>query len=134
MLHDKLKNYFEEQKEEYLKIFTDLVSIDTQTIEQGIGGGKEINGQQYLEKLLSSMGAVIQKDTILDETVQEGLHRFHEGNPGHNNEQRYNLIADFQGEGNERSLLFNGHIDTMPAGDPDKWERPPLAAVLEGGR
>lgn len=42
MLHDKLKNYFEEQKEEYLKIFTDLVSIDTQTIEQGIGGGKEM--------------------------------------------------------------------------------------------
>ncbi len=134
MLHNKLKNYFEEQKEEYLKIFTDLVSIDTQTIEQGIGGGKEINGQQYLEKLLSSMGAVIQQDPILEETVQEGLHRFHEGNPGHNNEQRYNLIADFQGEGNESSLLFNGHIDTMPAGDPDKWERPPLAAVLEGGR
>ena len=43
MLHDKLKNYFEEQKEEYLKIFTDLVSIDTQTIEQGIGGGKVKN-------------------------------------------------------------------------------------------
>lgn len=42
MLHDKLKNYFEEQKEEYLKIFTDLVSIDTQAIEQGIGGGKEM--------------------------------------------------------------------------------------------
>lgn len=41
MLHDKLKNYFEEQKEEYLKIFTDLVSIDTQAIERGSEEGRK---------------------------------------------------------------------------------------------
>lgn len=83
---------------------------------------------------MRNMGAVIEQDPVLEETIQEGLQRFHEGNPGHNNEQRYNLIATFQGEGSEKSILFNGHIDTMPVGDLDKWEKPLFAAVLEGGR
>ncbi len=129
-----LREVFEDHKKEYLKIFTDLVAIDTQTIGHGIGGGKEIAGQQYLEKLLREMGAEIQLDPIKEETIQEGLRRFHEGNPGHNNDNRYNLIATFPGKGSERSLLFNGHMDTMPAGDLDQWDTPPLVATERDGR
>lgn len=129
-----LQKVLEAHKEKYLKIFTDLVSIDTQTIGHGIGGGKEIAGQVYLEKLLRDMGAEIQKDPILEETIQEGLLRFHEGNPGHNNKDRYNLIATFPGPAEKRSLLFNGHMDTMPAGELEQWDTPPLKATEKDGK
>jgi len=29
-----------------------------------------------------------------------------------------------------RSLIFNGHVDVVPAGDPDKWEHPPWQGTL----
>jgi formylaminopyrimidine deformylase len=35
--------------------------------------------------------------------------------------ERTNLVALFQGAGKGRSLLFNGHIDTVPVGDHSNW-------------
>lgn len=44
-----------------------------------------------------------------------------------------NVVGELQrGEG--PTLLLNGHIDTVPAGDPASWRHPPFEAVLEGGR
>jgi len=31
-------------------------------------------------------------------------------------------------------LMFAGHTDVVPAGDPDGWTHPPFAAEIEGGR
>ncbi|MBI4181412.1 MAG: M20 family metallopeptidase [Candidatus Aenigmarchaeota archaeon] len=44
--------------------------------------------------------------------------------------QRQNLLFSV-GEG--RTLLFNGHLDTVPAGDPAAWRHPPFAGVVRGG-
>jgi len=37
-----------------------------------------------------------------------------------------------RGEG--PTVLLNGHIDTVPAGDPERWPHPPFEGVLDGGR
>lgn len=37
-----------------------------------------------------------------------------------------------RGEG--PTVLLNGHIDTVPAGDPERWPHPPFEAVLDDGR
>ncbi len=37
-----------------------------------------------------------------------------------------------RGEG--PTVLLNGHIDTVPAGDPERWPHPPFGGVLDGGR
>jgi succinyl-diaminopimelate desuccinylase len=36
--------------------------------------------------------------------------------------------------GDGPTVLLNGHIDTVPAGDPERWPHPPFAGVLDGGR
>jgi succinyl-diaminopimelate desuccinylase len=43
-----------------------------------------------------------------------------------------NVVAELvRGEG--PTVMLNGHIDTVPAGDPDEWPHPPFAGVLDGG-
>ncbi|ADB50745.1 ArgE/DapE family deacylase [Conexibacter woesei] len=47
---------------------------------------------------------------------------------------RGNVHAVRRGRGGGRSLLLNGHVDVVPAGDPARWTRPPFAGVVEDGR
>src|SRR5690606_35936055 len=37
-----------------------------------------------------------------------------------------------RGEG--KTLMLNGHIDTVPVGDPDLWPYPPLSGSIVDGR
>ena len=39
-----------------------------------------------------------------------------------------------QGGPGNRALLWNGHIDVVPAGDPAGWRHPPFAGVVADGR
>ena len=46
---------------------------------------------------------------------------------------RHNVIAQLENNGNE-AILFNGHMDTVPVGDIDKWHEDPYSGVLKEGR
>ena len=47
---------------------------------------------------------------------------------------RQGLIAKIRGDIPGRSLLLNGHLDTVPFGDLSKWRYPPLSAKVSGNR
>ncbi len=38
------------------------------------------------------------------------------------------------GSGIGRTVMLNGHIDTVPLGDESEWSHPPLSGVVEDGR
>ncbi len=130
---ERLRQLLEEKKDEYIGYLKDLVAIDTHDLGHGIEGGLEEKGQEYLEKLCLSMGAQVIRDPMTEESIQECLEKYHEGNPGHNYEKRWNLYARFAGKGG-RSLMFNGHMDTMPSGDVSLWKYPPHQPVIEDGK
>jgi acetylornithine deacetylase/succinyl-diaminopimelate desuccinylase family protein len=44
------------------------------------------------------------------------------------------VVARLEGAGGGKSLLLNGHIDTVPIGDRGKWTVDPLAAVMRDGK
>lgn len=130
-----LKQTLEARKEEYLSYLKDLIAIDTMDLGHGIEGGREKEGQIYLEKLYKNMGVSrLKKDELREESIQESMKKHGEGNPGHNYDDRYNLYALFEGEDKNRSLMFNSHIDTMPPGDISLWKYPPHAPTEEGGK
>jgi acetylornithine deacetylase/succinyl-diaminopimelate desuccinylase-like protein len=45
--------------------------------------------------------------------------------------ERRNLVATVRGRGDGPSLALCGHLDVVPAGEPEAWVHPPFAAVLD---
>ncbi len=129
-----LREVLEKNREEYVKYLSELIAIDTQDLGHGIAGGREKKGQEYLIRLLEEMGAdEIERDPMTEEMIRASIEKFGEGNPGHDYKERFNVYAAFHGQGS-RSLMFNGHMDTMPPGDESLWKVPPHAPKIEEGR
>ena len=130
---DRLRQVLEDNKPYYLEKLMDLVCIDTHDIGHGIDGGLEKKGQEYLKALLAEMGAdTIEEHPVTEDLIQQSVELYKEGNPGHNYEDRANLYATFKGRGG-KSILFNGHMDTMPA-VKELWDHDPHEPHLENGR
>ncbi len=47
---------------------------------------------------------------------------------------RWNIVAEKRWGKGGRRLIFNGHLDVVPAGDPAQWEFPPYQGRLKNGR
>jgi acetylornithine deacetylase/succinyl-diaminopimelate desuccinylase family protein len=47
---------------------------------------------------------------------------------------RDDVVGRLAGAGGGRSLILNGHVDVVPAGDPAAWPHDPWGGELEGGR
>ncbi len=129
-----LKETLKQHQDEYIKELANLIAIDTHDIAHGIGGGLEAAGQAYMADLFKRMGAdKIEEDPMDENVIRECLEKHQEGNLGHDQTDRYNLYATFSGKEGGKSLLFNSHIDVMPA-DPEEWTDPPYEPVIRDGR
>lgn len=45
-----------------------------------------------------------------------------------------NLVARVRGKKPGRRLIFNGHLDTFPIGEPAGWSVPPISGKIDGNR
>ncbi|GAA0177061.1 M20 family metallopeptidase [Clostridium sediminicola] len=125
-----LRETLEKNKNIYIQHLSNLVAIDTHDLGHGIDGGFEINGQKYMQSLFKEMDAdEILIDSMKEEVIQKSIEHHDEGNPGHNYDNRYNVYATFKGKGG-KSLMFNGHIDTMPAGNEELWSVHPHKSTI----
>lgn len=133
---DKLKTALDKNKDYYIEKLRELVQIDTHTIGHGIDGGLEDSGQKYLIKMFENMGASeIIKEDMKESVIDESLRLYKEGNKNHNYENRYNVYAKFNGDlQSDKSIMFNGHIDTMPFGDKSLWTYKPHSATIKDGK
>lgn len=131
----ELSAVLEQNRDKYIETLRQLIAIDTHDINHGIGGGLEKPGQEYMVQLLKEMGAdEVVKDPMSEEIIRQCLEQYQEGNLGHDQTDRYNVYATFKGRQGGKSLLFNSHIDVMPADEADGWTYPPYEPVVEGGR
>jgi succinyl-diaminopimelate desuccinylase len=47
---------------------------------------------------------------------------------------RWNIVAEKRWGKGGRTLIFNGHLDVVPAGNPSQWKYPPFEGRLSKGR
>ena len=89
------------RKKELVDLTIRLVQIPTENPP-----GNEKGAAQFLKPLLSKMGFKIK--TVLSP------------------EGRWNLLAEKRWGRGGRRLIFNGHLDVVPAGNPSQWKYPPF--------
>ena len=131
---EKLKEVLEKNKDKYIQQLKNIIAIDTHDLGHGIKGGLEKKGQDYMIDLFTNMGAEVKKDPMKEEDIKKCYDLYKEGNLGHDQTDRYNVYARFKGACGGRSLMFNGHIDVMPADEVDEWTTPPFEPDIRDGK
>lgn len=124
------KQLVEANKEKYLDFLKAIVAADSTDIQHGFFGN-EINAQRVMMKKLEEMGMEV--DTFEPKDA-ELCAAFAEANPGHNYENRPDVVGTLRGTGGGRSLILNGHIDTMPFDSLDQWVTHPLEPKVIDGK
>lgn len=97
------------RKNELIDLTTQLVQIPTENPP-----GNEKAAVPFLKSTLSKMG--FKTKTVLSP------------------KGRWNLIAEKRWGKGGPTLIFNGHLDVVPAGDPSPWNYPPFQGNLCRGR
>ena len=97
------------EKKELVDLTIQLVQTPTENPP-----GNEKVAAQFLKPLLSKMGFKVK---IL--LSPKG---------------RWNIVAEKRWGKGGRTLIFNGHLDVVPAGDPSQWKYPPFQGKLYKGR
>jgi acetylornithine deacetylase len=126
--HERILEYIDDRRELAVDFLRHLVQFDSSTIRHGLDG-QELAVQEWLEGTLQGWGF----STRLFEPDNEKIQHFEDFSPGHNYRRRPNLVATLPGTGGGPSLILNGHIDTMPPGDREKWTHDPWAGEIDGG-
>ena len=97
------------RKNDLVDLTTRLVQIPTENPP-----GNEKTAVPFLKSTLSKMG--FKTKTVLSP------------------KRRWNIIAEKRWGKGGRTLIFNGHLDVVPAGDPSQWKYPPFQGKLYKGR
>ena len=94
---ETLKEVLEKNKQKYIDRLSELVAIDTHDLGHGIDGGLEKQGQDYMAELFRKMGAEVTLDSMKEEDIEKCFSLYQEGNLGHQQTDRYNVYAQFNG-------------------------------------
>ncbi|WP_047151762.1 M20 family metallopeptidase [Aneurinibacillus tyrosinisolvens] len=115
----KIEATIEGMREEIFTFLQHLIQIPS---ENPPGMYDEIC--EFLNKELTKLGFEVDVIDVPEERVkEEGL-----------TSPRKNVIATLRGSGKGRGLVFNSHIDTVPAGDHSQWTFPPFSGAVSDGR
>lgn len=109
-----------------VRLLTELVRTDTVALPPV---GNETAGQIVLAEFLKSYGVEAELyDTAFVRDSGHALVRLDRNYAG-----RKNLLATVAGAGRGRSVLFNGHMDTVPPGS-GVWAESPWSGTVRDGR
>lgn len=111
------------KKEEIISFLGELIARESLT-------GEEWNIQQVMSEKLKSMNLEVNMWEPELKEVQK--------HPGYvpvekGYEKRPNVVGIYHGTGGGKSLLFNGHVDVVPAAS-ENWDTDPWHAEIKNGR
>lgn len=112
-------------RQDIVRLLAELVRTDTVAIPPN---GKEAAGQAVLQEFLRSH--LVEAEVYDTEFVSGSGHRCVRSD--RNYRGRPNVLARIPGSGRGRSVIFNGHMDTVPEGHGNWTESPWSGAVRDG--
>jgi acetylornithine deacetylase len=120
---ERVLDYIENNKTEIINFLRKIVSYPSVTGNEG-----EVQGfiADYLKDELGLWVDVWEPD-INELKTHPGFVPVQQGYEG-----RPNVVGVYRGIGGGRSLLFNGHVDVIPAGDEKNWRYNPWSGSVEG--
>jgi acetylornithine deacetylase len=120
----RINLWIEQNQTEIVGFLQDLIRNPSVTGEEGVI-------QQFIAGGLKKMGFAV--DVFEPDIVALRQHpAFVEVSRGY--EGRPNVVGVLKGVGGGRSLLFNGHVDVIPAGAPQSWQHGSWSGDLADGR
>jgi acetylornithine deacetylase len=121
---NRVTQWIDRQKDEVVAFLRELVRIPSVTGEEG-------PIQQFIAGRLKEMGLTV--DVFEPDLASLRKHpAFVEVSRGYIG--RPNVVGLLKGAGGGKSLLFNGHVDVIPAGAPESWQHASWSGDLADGR
>ena len=116
-------------RDEIVALASELIAYDTTARNPGDPARQEAELQASLARRLAGAGASVD---VWEPEPTAPDSRFLP--PSLDFAGRPQLAATFTGAGGGRSLMLNGHIDAVDAGDASLWTSPPLTPQIRDGR
>lgn len=111
-----------------------LVRFDTTSVDFSPGSVHTENDEAACQGVIAARLRALGADVEQWEPDADALRDHPMMPPWHHWRGRPMTVGLLRGEGGGRSLIINGHVDTVGAGDPAAWTAPPHAAELREGR
>ena len=124
----ELCTLIEERKEELFELLSSLIKINSESFGEY---GNEEECAKYIHGLCQELGLESDMFSPLD---IEGFKDHPDYMDGRNLENRYNVVARWNGVQNIDELMLMAHIDTVKIGDPSNWEFDPLSGMIKDGK
>jgi acetylornithine deacetylase len=127
-------DYIADHETELVELVRALVGYDTTSVDLSPGSSHTENSegalQAYVAERLAAIGAEV--DQWEPDAAQFAGHPMMP--PWHHWATRPLTVGTLRGTAGGRSLVINGHIDVVSAGDETKWSSPPFGAEVRDGR
>jgi acetylornithine deacetylase len=121
-------------EDDLVRLICDLVRFDTTSVDLSPGSdhtrNQEAELQAYVGERLRALGC--QVDQWEPDPAEFAAHPMMP--PWHHWRDRPLTVGVLRGAGGGRSLVVNGHIDVVSAGDASAWTTPPFAPDVRDGR
>lgn len=132
VLYATVDEYVADRGDELVGLVQSLVRFDTTSVDLSPGSthteNQEAELQAYVAERLLALGAEVdQWEPDASELTDHPMMP-----PWHHWRNRPLTVGVIRGSGGGRSLVVNGHIDVVAAGDG--WTSPPFAAEIRDGR
>ncbi|MFD2372068.1 peptidase [Brevibacillus sp. GCM10020057] len=118
-------------KEQLEKDRDEAIALLQEWVQHSSVQGEEASIQESIAKTLADMGLdvdlwVMEGDELLQHPYFVSPRTVFDGSP--------NVVGVWKGAGGGRSIILNGHVDVVPAGDRAQWSDDPFSGKVEDGK
>lgn len=124
MMKEQIKKWMQAHRQ-------DAIDFLAQVVQAPSIQGQEAGAQKLVADKLDALGLEVD---VWEPAGEELVKHPYFCSPRTSFEGSPNVVGIWKGEGGGKSLILNGHIDVVPAGDLEQWDDDPFSGKVENGK